>query len=295
MQALVAVADELHFGRAAERLGMAQPQLSELIRRVEDQAGFLAFVRRPQVTVTPGGKVLVRMARRVLAEVAAETTRARAIASGKAGIVRVGFSAPSMLTGLPKTLRRFAEDHPDVVVELVEYTSAPLGEELEAGRCDLIVTRQPQPTARAQTVRIEPDHVLLALPDGHQAIRQHVRLAQVADENFIFFRRSAAPAYYDRLMAACRTAGIQPRVVLEVDSWVATFALVGAGWGLSFATETASRLGFPGVTFCELGDEEVDASFWLAWIPAQTSAAAERLCAALQSVDEASPPSIGCH
>ncbi|HEY0044617.1 MAG TPA: LysR family transcriptional regulator, partial [Allosphingosinicella sp.] len=101
LKALATLAEELHFGRAAERLGIAQPQLSEMIRRIESEARVTIFERRPHVRVTHGGAVLVETARRVLAELDAGTQRARAVAAGRIGRVSLGFSPVAMCSDLP--------------------------------------------------------------------------------------------------------------------------------------------------------------------------------------------------
>lgn len=277
-EAVVAVADELHFGRAAERLGLAQPQLSELVRRLERRSRVTVFVRRPRVELTPAGAVLVDSARRVIAEAASGVERARAIAAGQVGTVALGFSPASMLTELPGVLKAFAKAHPQVTMRLCEGTSNHLWRGLERGDLDLIVSRQPHEDPRARNLEIIDDEIMLVLPDDHPAAaRPELSLKEVEAEVFVFFGRAAAPAYYDRIMRSVAAAGVRLDVRHEADSWLATLGLVGSGMGLSLGTRALSRLGFPGIRHRPLTDPMPDASFWLTWLPERLSPAAANL------------------
>lgn len=137
-RAVVTLAEELHFGRAAKRLGMAQPHLSTLIRRVESSVGAPLFSRRPRVTLTPAREVMVDTARRVLAEVESGKARVQQVATGRVGHVAVGFASSVMLTELPATFEAFGREYAGVDLRLREMHSAP---QLDALRTGLSMSR----------------------------------------------------------------------------------------------------------------------------------------------------------
>jgi DNA-binding transcriptional LysR family regulator len=278
LRLLVAVADELHFGRAAERIGMAQPQLSASIRRLEEEAGVVIFTRRPRVLLTPAGMEMVDTARRLLAQLQSGTARARAIAAGQIGKASLGFSTPAMLSDLPALIREFLAGTSEVELKLVEGFTGPLRQQLEQGELDVIVTREPVWAEGLQNIRFAPDFMNVLLPAGHPAADQEiVDPASLADEDFIMFPRSSAPHYYDRIALWCRENGLQPRVTRETESWMAVLGMIGAGLGLSFGTEVLGRIPFPGVAYRKLGRKPLDVSFWMSWDPARVTPASEGL------------------
>ena len=278
LQCLVVVAEELHFGRAALRLGMAQPQLSEQIRRMESSAGVSLFVRRPRILLTPAGEVMVAMARRMLAELSEGMARAKAVAAGLTGRVTIGFSPPAMCSDLPQLLRKFLAEHPNVELKLVEGTTGPLRNALEAGELDLIVVREAIWEESFKTARFARDEINLALPESHPlAGKSSIKAGELAAEEFILFPRSSAPHYHDRIMSWCKDIGLQPIISRETDSWIAVLSMIGAGFGLSLGTKLLSRIPFPGVVYRDLDAPVLDVGFWISWAPDRVSPSAERL------------------
>jgi DNA-binding transcriptional LysR family regulator len=277
LRALVILAEELHFGRAADRLGIAQPQLSEMIRRIESEAQVAIFTRRPQVAVTHGGEVLVETARRVLAELQAGTDQARAVAAGRTGRVSLGFSPVSMCSDLPEVLRSFAAANPHIEIELVEGTTDPLRRKLDAGAVDLIITRESAQDSGIESIRFAGDHINIILPAGHPAASHDpMPPERLAGEEFIIFPRALAPQYRDRIGRWALDAGLQPRFTREIESWMASVALVSAGLTLALGTALLSRIGMPGVVYRNLDADPLDVSFWMSWRPERLSPAASR-------------------
>lgn len=263
---LVMVAEELHFGKAAERAGIAQPQLSEVIRRVEDVWKVSIFTRRPRVRMTPAGSILIDMVRRVLAEIDRELDHARAVAAGRIGTVKLGLPPATMLTTIPTLLQNFRSAHPEVTLSLTESDSSALWEMLERREVDLIISRELRPDTNARNYQIVNDKLMLIVPETHRfAQRDVVSLTELADENFVFFRRSAAPSYYDRIVAACHALGLYMTAMQEADSSSAILALVGAGFGISFAAANASRVRYPGVVYISIAEQMPSAIFWLSF------------------------------
>lgn len=285
LRMLVVVAEELHFGRAAARLGMAQPQLSEQIRRMESDAGVTLFVRRPRVLLTPAGEVMLTMSRRMLAELDEGTTRARAVAAGLTGRVSIGFSPPAMCSDLPVLLQAFLAAHEHVELKLVEGTTGPLRNALEAGELDIIIVREPVWGEAFQSFPFARDRINLALPETHPLARQDsVHPSALQSEGFILFPRSSAPHYHDRIMSWCSDVDLHPTISRETDSWIAILSMISAGFGISFGTELLSKIQFPGVTYREVDAEPLDVSFWMSWAPARASPSAERLFRHVQQV-----------
>jgi DNA-binding transcriptional LysR family regulator len=277
LKALVTLAEELHFGRAADRLGIAQPQLSEMIRRIETEAQLPIFTRRPQVAVTHGGEVLVETARRVLAELQAGTNQARAVAAGRTGRVSLGFSPVSMCSDLPEVLRSFAHANPHVELNLVEGTTEPLRRSLDQGSLDLIIARDSAPDSGVSVIRFAQDHINIILPVGHPAAESDpIPPERLAGEEFTIFPRALAPQYRDRIVRWTLESGLKPHFTREVESWMANVALVSAGLSLAFGTALLSRIGVPGVVYRNLDAKPLDVSFWMSWRPDSLSPAAER-------------------
>lgn len=276
-QALCAVADTLHFGKAAERLGIAQPQLSELVRRAEQRAEVRIFERRPSVRLTPGGEVLVRAARTILRQATEAVEEARAVTTGHVGKVRLGFSAAAMLTDLAKCVGEFRRANPRVNLLLTEAPSAQLWEGLDRGDLDLIVGREAPGHERHAGEPVLYDELVVLGSDRHPALAaDRVRLRDLQGQPFILFSRATAPAYHDHLLSGCAKAGLRPNVGWEVDSWVAILALVAGGHGLTLGTRQLTRLQLPGLTSRPLS-ERIATDFWLCWRRDSLAAAPERL------------------
>lgn len=282
LNALVVLAEELHFGRAAERLGIAQPQLSLLIRRIEQQSGVTAFARRPAVSLTAAGAALVAMAERVRSELATGVEDARAVAAGRLGRVTLGFTGAALFTPIGQWLRTFQAENPGVQLSLREGASGPLLRQLEAGALDVVITREAATLPGSISHRLLDDQILLVLPEDHPlATKASLTLRELSDEPVIFFNRFGAPNYFDRIMHACNVAGWYPRVVQEVESWGATLALVRAGFGITLGTTALADLQISGLSFRTMPDRLPDAAFWISCLENRQSSSARRLFEAL--------------
>ncbi|GAB2594818.1 LysR family transcriptional regulator [Streptomyces capparidis] len=249
LHAFAVLADELHFGRAAERLGIAQPPLSQRIRRLEERVGHALFERGPGgVALTAAGRELLPAARRALDEVAAGLTAARRVGDGEAGVLRVGFAASLALTVLPGVLRAYRERCPGVDLRIREMTTAPQVAALRDGVIDVGLMREPP---RVPGLAVEPvlsEGFVAVLPAAHPlAARRTVPVAALAGEPFVLLPRDAAPTVHDRIAGLCRQAGFEPRVGQRAVEWQTVCALVGAGLGVSLAPAGVRRLRVRGV------------------------------------------------
>ncbi|MDU9416480.1 LysR substrate-binding domain-containing protein [Pseudomonas sp. zfem005] len=244
----IAVAEELHFGRAAARLFISQPALSFDIKKLEEQLGVQLLVRtNKSVKLTAAGQVLLDEARSLLQQ--AEQARRLTLrsAQGALGRLRVGFVSSMLYRGLPAAVRRFEEAHPGMEVVLQEMNSAEQALALQRGQIDIgFVHRGPLPAGlRAEPLLAEP--FLCCLPPGHRlAGAAKLDLGELCEEPFILFPRPAAPHYHDLIIACCVAAGFSPQIRHEARLWQTIAAMVGQGMGVALLPESLCRA-WPGV------------------------------------------------
>lgn len=255
-QCFVAVAEELHFGRAAARLGLAQPPLSQRIKALEAELGAKLFARTSRsVALTPAGEAFWVEARVVLeaAERAGET--ARRVALGLAGRLRVGFVNPAMDAFLAAVLAKFRQDAPDVALVLRELSTREQLGELATGRLEVGFFRhfgQDAPGAAVTVVWREP--YVLALPAGHALARKgRVELAELAGRPMILPSRSGAPRLRPAIEAALAGAGAVPEIAQEAASKFTMLSLVAAGVGLALLPASVRVWKRAGVVLRALG------------------------------------------
>jgi DNA-binding transcriptional LysR family regulator len=248
-----AVAEELHFGRAARRLGMAQPPLSQQIGRLEEMLGCALFTRRPRVALTPAGEVLLGVARRSLAQVAQGVETTRRAGRGEAGVLTVGFAASVMLAPLPAVIRAFRDRHPGVELRLRELSTSAQVQALADGTIDVGFLREPAPDPEIACEPLVREPFVAVLPPAHPlAGRRGIPLDELAEEPFVHFPREVAPTLHDQVMALCRQAGFSPRVVQVAQEWLTIVGLVEAGLGVSLAPASFRRLRWGGVRYVPL-------------------------------------------
>jgi DNA-binding transcriptional LysR family regulator len=252
LHAFVVLAEELHFGHAAARLGIAQPPLSQQIRRLEDKVGHALFTRGPgRVTLTPAGSELLPAARRALTELADGLAAARAVGSGRAGCLRIGFAASLALTLLPGLLRTFRDHYPGVHLDIHEMTTAPQIAALRDKTIDIGLLREPpgdETELGFRTVFSEP--FVAVLPSSHPlAAQRTVQLAQLAHSPFVLLPRSVGPSLHDQIVGLCTAAGFTPHVVQHAVEWQTVCALVETGLGVSLAPVSIRRIRLKGVAF----------------------------------------------
>jgi DNA-binding transcriptional LysR family regulator len=286
-EALLVLAEELHFGRAAERLGIAQPQLSDIIRRLEEVAGLPVFVRRPQVRLTAGGAALAATLERVSKEIYEGIEEAKAIASGDAGSVSCGYSGTSLFTHIGRNIAAFRAGNRAVRLKLREDTTSAVLDMLDKGQLDLAVCREASKDPSAKSVQILSETWLLMVPRNHWCANEPtVRLARLQSENWVLPTTKYAPEYIARMMRAWREAGLDPNVIQVTDTWTMSLALVRAGLGICFATEAMRDLGFSEVAYCEIEDDLPTMPLWVSYFPARLTPAGERLLGALLAPPE---------
>jgi DNA-binding transcriptional LysR family regulator len=247
----LAVADELHFGRAAARLHIAQPPLSQQIRQLEAELGFPLFLRtQRRVRLTEAGAAFRDEARTLLERLEQAKAAAGRVARGEAGALAVGFVASATYGLLPRLYRRFRERHPGVALTLDEMSTAEQVEALRAGRIQLGLARPPVGDDALQAELLADEALVAALPARHPlAARATLPLRALAHEPFVLFPRQPRPGWIDVVQEACRTAGFRPAVAQEVLDLSTAVTLVAAGIGVSLVPASAQALRLDGVTY----------------------------------------------
>ena len=233
----VAVAEELNFTRAAARLHMAQPPLSQQIRQLEDELGVRLFDRtKHEVRLTDAGSAVLAEARQTLAQADRVGIAARRVSEGVTGTLRVGFPGSFPHTTLPAILRAFRAKFPGVQLNLQECSTEEQLELLAAGKIDVGFVRLPVENA-PESLAVRPilrEPLILALPKRHPlARRSKVPVRALAREPFVLFPRHAAPGLYDQIAAICRRARFKPAVAQEATQIQTIISLVSAGLGIA--------------------------------------------------------------
>jgi DNA-binding transcriptional LysR family regulator len=248
----VAVAEELHFRRAAARLHISQPPLSQQIAALERELGVRLLARtRRRVELTLAGEAFLRDARTTLAELDVAAATARAIDAGQAGVLRVTFVGSALLSIVPETVQRFRRERPGVEIELRERSTVEQLRAVSTGAADVALVRPPietDPTLRAELVIRE--HTIAALPEDHPLARlRRVPLRRLAAEPLVLFPRSQAPGFHDLITGRLAATGRSPNIIQNAPEMTTIIGLVAAGIGVSPVPQSVSHLALPGVTY----------------------------------------------
>lgn len=287
----VAVAEDLHFRRAADRLNITQPALSQRIRTLEREVGAPLLERdRRHVLLTAAGTAFLDPARAAVANAAQAKSQALRAVRGEVGRLRLGFTVIAFYSALPEAVRLYRSRFPDVAVELAEMNSPLLERSLAAGEIDLGILHPPIEIPNLSVHALQSQRLVLALPEQHAlAAQQTICVRDLDRQAFLIAPRQIGPSIYDRVIAMFRTEGISPQIVQHVSPMTTLVGLVAAGAGLGFVTEGVADAGRPGVTFRPVSPDPPTLPIAAAWAGSVPSAAAERfleLVASLQSVSD---------
>jgi len=242
----VAVAEELNFTRAAERLGISQPPLSSQIRQLENELGTPLFHRRARsVELTDAGKLFLEEARVILKQVETAATGVRRRARGETGRIVVGSAGATYFHPLiPAIIREYGKRYPDITLAPQASNTALLVARLRAGQCDIAFIRPPIDDASGLAIDplVDEDSVIV-LPVGHRlSLLTLVPLAALAKEMFVLYPRALNPGNYDAVIDACRRAGFNPTLGQEAPQVVSVAPLVAAGLGVSVVPRSTERI-----------------------------------------------------
>jgi DNA-binding transcriptional LysR family regulator len=257
IRSFLSIAETLHFGRTAKLIHLSQPALSLQIRALEEEVGVRLFERnRRKTTLTAAGVAFRDDAVRGLSQLEQAIRRARLAASGKLGLLRIGFISTLGVEILPNMIRQFGELYPEVECSLRNILTAGQAQMLETGSLDVGFLRLPigvQSTLDVVTVHREP--FVLVVPSSHKlAKRKRVRLREVAGENFVMYERTWAPGFHDLMFGILRDAGIVPNVTQTAGEVPILISLVASGLGITIAPLSVVKHSAASVVACNISD-----------------------------------------
>ncbi len=272
----LAVAEELNFTRAAERLGISQPPLTQQVKALEAELGVTLLDRSAyRIELTDAGRVFAAEAARILGDARSAMQAARRAARGATGRVRVGFTESASFNPLvTSTLLSFRSDFPAVEVSLEEHPSTDLIVALREERIDAAFVRPPLPTKRGLELDLlEKEPLVVAVPSGHPLVsRREINLGCLAAETFILYPRAVRPGLADTVVAACEAAGFTPKVGQYAPQLSSTINLVAASLGISIVPDSMRCLQARAVVYLPLRGEPLHALLGIAYRTAEGSA-----------------------
>lgn len=247
----VTVAEELHFGRAAERLFITQPPLSQQIQQLERELGVLLFQRTSRrVQLTPAGEVFLRDVKEILAGLDVAIQAAQRAARGETGWLGIGFAASATYDLLPAVLHDFRAQFPEVALSLLELNAVEQAEALRDRSIHVGFVRPYVAEAKVNVEAVLRESFLVALPEAHSlALYSDLSLAKLAEEPFVSFPEKPLPSYAEVVRTVCEESGFTPRVVQEVREMQTAISLVAAGMGIALLPASVQHLHRDGVVY----------------------------------------------
>ncbi|MGO4396060.1 LysR family transcriptional regulator [Variovorax sp. M-6] len=296
----VAVAEELHFGRAAQRLSITQPPLSFNIAKLEESLGFELLRRSTrEVALTPAGQVMYQEALKILSLTREAQASAGRIARGESGTIHVGFVGSALLTRLTEVTRSFGMARPDVQVIVHELNSFEQVDALQLRKIDLgIIHARTLPGGIGWRV-LDRQSFVCALPADHPlAARADIGLHELRNEDFVLFSRPFSPEFHDKIVAMCLRAGFTPNIRHEVRHMLSVAALVARKFGVSLVPSSLQAVVLPNLCFRPLAHSEQPSELRGIWREGDPSALVHSLLEALTPREEAvekvpGPPGAG--
>lgn len=251
MKYFIAVAEELHFGHAAERLHMAQPPLSQQIKKLEEELGVQLLNRtKRKVELTPAGKLFLDEARLTLQQAERAQRIAKEAERGVRGRLRIGFVTSACYSILPAVIRRFRRENPFIDLELMEMIPSRQLKELENGGIDAGILRPPVESNCMTLETVLEEALVAALPITHPKAKQKaVDLKTLAEDAFVLFPWHHGPGMNDVIMEACHAAGFVPHVSYEPNEMQTILAYVAGGLGISLVPESLSSFHQEAIAF----------------------------------------------
>lgn len=270
------VAEELHFGKAAERLGIAQPPLSQQIKTLEQEIGTPLFSRtKRHVELTAAGTVFLTESRKILALVEQARRAAQRAARGEVGQLEVGFVGSAIYGSVASVFRLMRERYPEVSVALQDLTSEEQVEAMKAFRLDVGLVRPPVVGTDSLVMQIiwrEP--LVIALPRTHRLSGQRkIAMKELAGEPFFQISRHVNPEFYDQFIRVCAQAGFSPDIVQETRTTLSIVSLIAGGMGVSLVPASLQNLRRTGVVYRHLKPPVPTTDLAVMWRPNDESPA----------------------
>lgn len=274
----IAVAEELHFGRAAERLHIAQPPLSQQIRQLEQELGFQLFHRtKRSVQLTEAGQVFLAESCKLLKQLEQAVETGRQVSRGEKGQLIIGFVSSAAYNVLPLILRSFRMQAPGVRLELHEMATNEQLQWLQSGRIDVGLLRPPVEDKSLDLFTIIREPLVIALPESHPLTQApEVALSSLAGEAFILFPRPQAPRAYDQIISLCLQAGFSPTIVQEAMQMQTIVSLVAGGIGVAIVPVSLQNLQRTGVVYKPLQELTPYFEVAVAWRRQDTSVTVQK-------------------
>lgn len=250
----LAVAEELHFGRAAQRLSISQPPLSLNIQQLEASVGAQLFTRNSRgVQLTAAGQAFVPAARALLAQAGAAAREAREVAQGQSGELQIGFAGTLLYCGLPQLLQRFQDSHPKLRLVMRELSSSEQLSELVRDRLDVGFVHTTRVPPGFEQVLVASQSMVVCVPKCHALARAHsLDLQSLQGQALVVVSRTVSPDYHERILAECALGGWLPPVVHELRHWLSVVALVAQGQGVALVPEALAQSALAGAVFVPL-------------------------------------------
>lgn len=262
----LAVAEELHFGRAAQKLNISQPPLSQQIQALEAHIGATLFERNNRnVRLTPAGETFRKECWGILHQVEQASARAARIQRGEIGELRIGFtsSAPFIRT-VSRSLLRFRQRYPDVHLQMLELNTKQQIDPLLSGKLDIGVMRNNPLPADLQHQLLLHEALVAVVHEAHPLASQpYISVRQLAHEPFVFFAREVGTALYDEILRLLKNNSIDPYITQEVGEAMTIVGLVSAGLGVSILPASFLRISVDGVKYVPLSEADATTEVWL--------------------------------
>ncbi|WP_060511583.1 LysR family transcriptional regulator [Pseudomonas sp. NBRC 111124] len=264
----LAVAEDQNFSRAAKRLGMSQPPLTEQIQALEQSLRVQLFTRsRRGAQLTPAGAAILPAVRKFADQLERLELAVHEAVTGHAGVLTLGAITSAMIDVLPPLISRFKQDHPLITVSVREIDSAEAIPALEAGDIDIAFARLEGSLGRhLQSMPLSEDRLAVAMPKDHPLVaREAIDLKALADETLVMASRDVSPVYFDYLVGLCKTSGFAPRIVHQVRSVSSQVAFVSCGQGIALVPTSMDKLAPENVLVRPLQPEVKVVTTAMAW------------------------------
>lgn len=269
----IAVAEHLHFSRAAEALHIAQPPLSQQIQSLEHELGVPLFVRtRRSVQLTPAGKAFLGEAKKIISQVEHAVTVAHQAHNGIVGQLDIGFVGTAMAEVLPTILKAFREKYPFVKTTLRNLVTTEQMQALHEGQIQVGIVHPPLLDASLHLEIIRREPLVVVLPTDHElALQKQIALAQLREETFVTYPRVWNPGLFDQVTSLCQSAGFSMRLGQEALGWGSITSLVAANFGISLVPASSQLLRNAGVVYRPLQEAAPTFDLALAWLSGNDS------------------------